>query len=132
MERVRVLLLEIPRLLREILAQAIDADGGCELLTESGSAWPIDGKTRPDIVILGLIAEGDAALVPALFACWPRAQVVTVMQAGNAAAVYELRPTHRLLGEMSPTEIVQTLRDAVRRNRGDATGNNDGNGARSV
>jgi len=78
----------------------------------------IEPSFAPDIVILGLMAEEDASIVPALFARWPQAQVMTVMQAGDDAAVYELRPRRRSLGQMSPQEVVDTLCDSVRRERG--------------
>jgi hypothetical protein len=89
-------------------------------------------RMPPDVVILGLTAEEDATLVPALFARWPRARVMTVMQQGDAASLYELQPNRLVLGEMSPSEIVQMLRDAVRRWRGDATEKGEDNDARAV
>jgi hypothetical protein len=68
-------------------------------------------------VILGVTAAEDTTLVPALFARWPWAQVMTVMQAGDEATVYELRPRRRVMGQMSPDEIVAALRAAVHRSR---------------
>lgn len=116
---VRVLLLELPQLLREILEHAIRLQSDCELLkgTRGGFQMLTEQTLPPDIVILGLTAAEDATLVPALFARWPEAQVMTVMQAGDDAAVYELRPRCRALGQRSPAEIVETLRDAVHRTR---------------
>jgi DNA-binding NarL/FixJ family response regulator len=118
-EPVRVLLLEMPQLLRGILEQAVQLHGDCTLVKNTGRvfATPTEQMVPPDIVILGLTAAEDATLVPALFACWPRAQVMTVMQAGDDAAAYELRPRRTELGQMSPAEIVETLRAAVRRSR---------------
>jgi DNA-binding NarL/FixJ family response regulator len=117
-EPVRILLLEMPQLLRGILEHAIQLQSGCELLRDTGRALPMMATTAlPDIVILGLTAAEDATLVPALFARWPAAQVMTVMQAGDDAAVYELRPRRRALGQMSPAEIVATLHEAVDRSR---------------
>ena len=37
--------------------------------------------------------------------------------AGHEATVYELRPERRLLGELSPADIIDTLRSAVGRRR---------------
>ncbi len=115
----RVLLLEVPRLLRGILEHAIEVDRGCELLKDVGrdlSTWAEQAQ-QPDVVILGLSAAEDVALVLALFARWPQAQVITVMHAGDEAAVYELRPRRRALGEVSPAEIVEKMREVVHRNR---------------
>ena len=116
---VRVLLLEVPQLLRGILEHAINAADGCEVLRPGGGIphGALQEEPQPDAVILGVTASVDNMLVSALFARWPQAQVMTVMQAGHEAAVYELRPERRLLGELSPTDIVETLRSAVLRRR---------------
>ncbi len=114
-EPVRVLLLEMPQLLRGILEDAVQTHGDCTLLKHTGRVFAAltEQMVSPDIVILGLTAAEDATLVPALFARWPRAQVMTVMQTGNDAAAYELRPLRVALGQMSPAEIVEKLREAV-------------------
>jgi DNA-binding NarL/FixJ family response regulator len=116
---VRVLLLEVPQLLRGILEHAIRDQSECQLLKDTRPAFEMltEQTVPPDIVILGLTAAEDVTLVPTLFARWPAAQVMTVMQAGEDAAVYELRPRRRALGQMSPDEVVETLRDAVYRRR---------------
>ena len=117
-DTVRVLLLEMPLLLRGILEHAIQRHSDCELLKVTGGPLLLTEQTMaPDVVIMGLTASDDTALVPALFARWPGTQVMTVLAAGNDAVVYELKPQQRALGQMSPAEIVDTLRDTVRRNR---------------
>ena len=128
----RVLLLEVPRLLREVLEHAIHQDGACELIRASEAATTSGDQTSPDMVILGLMADEDATLVPALFARWPRAQILTVMQAGDAAALYELRRHRRQLGEVSPSDLVRTLREAVQHKRGDPSGYNEDDDVRAV
>ena len=119
-EPVRVLLLEMPELLRGIFERAILLQNGFELLKETRGAFQMLTEERlpPDLVILGLRAGEDATLVPALFARWPRAQVMTVTQAGTDVAVYGLQPSQHVLGQMSPTEILETLHEAVHRSRG--------------
>jgi DNA-binding NarL/FixJ family response regulator len=116
---VRVLLLELPQLLRGILEHAVHHRRDCVLLKESARPFTIalEPATPPDIVILGLTAAQDATLVPALFARWPQAHVMTVTEAGDDAAMYELRPSCRPMGQMSPDAIVEALRDAVQRRR---------------
>ena len=109
----------MPPLLRGILEQAIRGDGDCELLKLTQRELLLRSETMapPDVVILGLTATEDETIVPALFARWPAAQVMTVLSAGKDAAVYELRPRKRSLGQMSPEEVLATLRDAVHRSR---------------
>jgi DNA-binding NarL/FixJ family response regulator len=120
MEQVRALLLELPPLVRDILERAIDDAAGFEVMKEADASIA-RGSTPPDVVVLGLTGEQDAALVAVLFARWPRVQIVTVTQEGDGAVIYELRPRRRVLGDMSAAEIVKTLRDSVERNRHGST-----------
>jgi DNA-binding NarL/FixJ family response regulator len=116
---VRILLVEMPQLLREILAQAIQGRSECELL--KGSARGLRSLTEqtasPDVVILGLTAAEDTTLVPALLTRWPGAQVMTLMPAGQDVTAYELTPHERELGKLSPGEIVDSLCEAISRKR---------------
>ena len=109
--RARVLLLEVPKLLRDILQHATRNEDDFELETETEPA------TSPDVVILGLTAAEDVTLVSALFARWPSAQVLTVMHAGGDVVAYELSPRRQTLGEISPAEILLSLRNSMRRKR---------------
>jgi hypothetical protein len=109
--RARILLLEVPKLLRDILQHATRNEVDFELETEAEPPVP------PDVVILGLTAAEDVTLVPTLLARWPRAQVLTVMHADGDVVVYEISPHCRPLGEISPAEILVVLRESVRRKR---------------
>lgn len=102
-----VLLLEVPRLLRGILEHAIRTDRDCQLVRAC--------QADPDVVILGLADADDTVLLPALFARWPQAQVMTLMPAGDDAAMYELRLDRRTLGGVSPDDILQVLRETAGR-----------------
>ena len=117
-----MLLLEVPRLLREVLEHAIHQDGAFQVMSASDASAASSEQLQPDMVILGLTADEDSTLVPALFARWPRAPILTVMQQGQTAALYELRRHRRALGEVSPAEMVRTLRAAVLRDALAASG----------
>jgi hypothetical protein len=113
---VRVLLLELPQLLRGILEHAIRAHQDCDVVSGTSVAQLMSGETPlPDVIVLGLAAGEDVTLVPALFARWPMAHVMTLMQTGEDTNLYELRPRIRSLGQLSPEGIVETLVDAVHR-----------------
>lgn len=116
----RVLLLEVPQLLRGILEHAIQQQSDCELLKGARRDLGLKAERTeppPDAVILGVTGVEDTTLVLALFARWPAAQLMTVMQTGDETTVYELRPRRRALGQMSADEMVDALRAAVHRNR---------------
>jgi hypothetical protein len=112
---VQVLLLEVPQLLRRILEDAVRSWSDCRLLKEASHEFEFGTEpgVAPDVVILGVTARDDTTLVPALFARWPSAQVMTVSQAGDEAAVWELRPRRRALAQMSAPDMMNELRKAV-------------------
>src|SRR5688572_28691563 len=111
---VRVLLLEMPQLLRGILEHAIQTHGAPDGLMDAPHALALSKEpdVSPDVVILGLTAPGDTTLLSALFGRWPQAQVMTLTPAGHDAALYELRLGREALGAVSPAEIVQVVREA--------------------
>jgi hypothetical protein len=116
MTPVHVLLLELPSLFRDILERAIYDDSRCELVKDVDPTAR-RGDISPDVIVLGLRANEDATLVPALLARWPSTHVITVMQDGDAAVIHELQTRRQELGELSAPEIVGMLRDAVERSR---------------
>jgi hypothetical protein len=114
-----MLLLHMPPLLRELFEHAVERRDDCALLKDSRSILDmLRGSTEcPDVVIVGLTTADEAAVVPALFARWPNAQVMTVTATGQGGMVYELKPHRRVLDEMSPAEIVETLLATIRHER---------------
>jgi hypothetical protein len=120
LEPIRVLLLEMPQLLRDILEQEVHTRSDCELVKDGRGVLQLltERVVAPDVVIIGLTGREDEALVPAVFARWPGVHVMTVMPTGNDLMVYELTPKQEELAPMSPAGIVDSLRNAVRRSRG--------------
>jgi len=110
-----MLLLQMPPLLRELFEHAIELRNDCMLLKDSRRVLEMFSRPaeRPDVVVVGLTMADDAAVVPALFAHWPSAQIMTVTAAGDGGMVYELKPHHRILEEMSPAEIIEALHATV-------------------
>ena len=94
--------------------RAMQVADECEIVKDMDDALTRTSRMPPDAVILGLTAAEDTTLVPAIFARWPRAKIMTVGLT-HAATLYELWPNRRACGQMSPSEITETLRDAVRR-----------------
>jgi DNA-binding NarL/FixJ family response regulator len=115
--RVRVLLVDVPTLLRQILEEAITRHPDLELVPQAAAATGTSPNERPtlDAVIVGADAAQAPDQASALLDRWPRAQVVMLTAAGRDAALYELRPHRTQLGKLSPVEALQAIRDAVRR-----------------
>lgn len=108
---VQVLLLEMPQLLREVLEHSIRAVGGCEVMPDVSKGVDSAAAT-PDVVILGLSRARDTTLVPALFARWPQARVLTIAADGSDAATYELTMNRRVLGSLGAVQLADVLRRA--------------------
>jgi DNA-binding NarL/FixJ family response regulator len=72
-------------------------------------------ETDPDVVIVGL-HDGD--LPPEcreLLLERPRVKVLALEESAGHARLYELRPERVEIGEVSPDEVVETIRAAVLR-----------------
>ena len=112
---VRVLLLEVPRLVRDVLTHAIEAEPEMELVSERRSDPTLAGDTRaPDVVIVGTRRRDDLQRVEAILWRWPHSQVLTVTMDGHQASLYQLEPQQTELGELSPGELVNVIRGTVR------------------
>jgi DNA-binding NarL/FixJ family response regulator len=104
--------------MRSVLERAIRAHRDCDVVSPASIAQLMTGDIpSPDVIVLGLAGGEDVTLVPALFARWPLAHVVTVTDTGEDANLYELTPRLRNLGQLSSAAIVETLVDAVHRRR---------------
>jgi DNA-binding NarL/FixJ family response regulator len=71
-------------------------------------------ETRADVVILGL---ADTELPPVcgeLIAAHPLMKVLAVAGDGRRVFLHELRPQTVSLGEVSPQELIDAVRSAVR------------------
>jgi hypothetical protein len=116
---VRVLLLEVPKLLRHILEHRIQQEADYELVVDSAAISQMGSShaMSPDVIIVGLRAATDKPLLSALFTKWPGAQVLTIMQTDGEVAVYEINPQRQPVGDKSLGEILTELRNSVQRRR---------------
>jgi hypothetical protein len=112
-----VLLARIPSILREILEHEIRLHPDLRLLGAE-SAWPARpaaASDEPHAVVLASAVAGDPSVTTTWFSRFPRARIVVVAPTDGAAELYELRRHRRALGNVSPSELVATLRrSAVR------------------
>jgi hypothetical protein len=100
-------MLEMPRLVRELIELAVRSQPDMEVVER--------GSPPPDFVVCGLPAtEGPSAARSAL-AESARVRVLELDAAAGRASLYELHEHEREIGEVSPDEIVATIRAAARR-----------------
>jgi DNA-binding NarL/FixJ family response regulator len=114
MLNIRVLLRDTPKMLRDILEQAISNQPDMELMPEpdalrsSAAAEP-----SPDIVIVD-VGDGDPfERARPLLLRWPDSQVLTIAVRGHRVLKYELLTRAVDLGELSPEQLAAVILSIV-------------------
>jgi DNA-binding NarL/FixJ family response regulator len=116
MSNIRVLIRDAPKMLREILEQAISSEADMELIPEPATPTqaPADEQLSPDVVVVGVTDPEPGEGARALLVRWPRSHVLMITARGHKVLKYELLPRGVDLGEMSPGQLVEAIRSAVR------------------
>ena len=113
---IRVLVRDVPHLVRDVLEHVIVAQPDMALLQERARPSRSGGaEFAPDVVILGARRPRDSERVAAVLGDWPTTQVLQITVDGHEAAVYRLEIRGTELGELSPIELIDAIRAAVRR-----------------
>lgn len=117
-EQFRILLVDVSRLTRELVERAV---ARAEDMGVVGATASVDGldelaaKTHADVLIVGLHDhELPAACVRVLLGR-PRVKVLAIEERAGRARLYELRPEQVEIGEVSPDDVVETIRSALLR-----------------
>ena len=104
--------MDMPRLLREIVARIIDVESDLEIVDEvpaAESLASLDDHDAPDVVIAA--ADPDVvSLAPSLLERFPRLRLIEVVGEGRSANLYQLRPTREFIGNLSPESLLRAVR----------------------
>jgi DNA-binding NarL/FixJ family response regulator len=119
MSNIRVLIRDAPTMLRDILEQAISSEPDMDVISEQVVSARLPGTEglSPDVVVVGTSDVEPAERARALLARWPASHVLMLTARGHRVLRYELLPRGVDLGEMSPAQLVQAIRSAVRPER---------------
>jgi DNA-binding NarL/FixJ family response regulator len=112
-ERTRVLLLEIPAMLADLLKGIVQADDQIEIVAELADATDlIEVSDRADahVVIINLPDSDLPASCSALLGERPRMRVIGLAGHGRNGFLWELRPHRLALGEISPSTLLPAIR----------------------
>jgi hypothetical protein len=115
--RYRLLLVNLPSLLRDIVVDAIAENEQFEVVP-SDPDQPADSlAVQPDVVLAGTISEVDELVVSALQSKWPAAQVLTLRHSSGDVELHETwrRSLHK--GSLAVPEALAELLAAARRGR---------------
>src|SRR5262245_16597365 len=119
MSNIRVLIRDAPTMLRDILEQAISNQPDMEVISEPVATIPvpIDRPPSPDVVVVGTSDSDPEEGARALLVRWPGSHVLMITAHGHKVLRYELLPRGVDLGEVSPDQLLQAIRSAVRPER---------------
>jgi hypothetical protein len=104
---IRIRMLEMPRLLRELIELAVRAQPDMELVDAD--------SPPPDFVVCGVPSAQSPSAGRSLLAERARVRVLELDPDAGRASLYELHEHAHEIGEVSPAEIVDKIRSAARR-----------------
>jgi DNA-binding NarL/FixJ family response regulator len=112
LRRTRILLIDMPRMLRELIQAAIATEADLDVVgTLSGTESLAEAirAADADVVVVGadVAAPGDVAEALALLG---PAKVLRVSADGRESSLWELRPHEQRLGEAAPEELLAAIR----------------------
>ena len=111
--RARILIVEIPSLLREIIGEIIADEDDMEVvgeLRDHTGVVELAERTEATFVIAGLTHPELDSVYRDLLAGRPSTRVLAVRREGRLSTLYELRPHAETLGELSPEMLLTVIR----------------------
>lgn len=110
---VRVLAMGLPRMLNDIVTQAVSTADDVVLLPATGPERHFaQAEKAPDVVVYQPQRAEAADIVPLLLQ-WPRVAVIAVEPTRCSARIWRLRPTVEDHGEISPGRLLMLIRAAA-------------------
>jgi DNA-binding NarL/FixJ family response regulator len=120
LERTRILLAEMPRMLCDIIKETVNRHPDMEVVGEQpdrASLISVARATEADVVVVGLSDLELPADCAALLEAVPEIRLLGVAPDGRRAFLWRAdlgaRPTRTSLGEISPLGLVHAIRTAV-------------------
>jgi DNA-binding NarL/FixJ family response regulator len=114
--RIRIVAGDLPQLVAEMVERAVERQGDMALVGTASSLRELVGlarRTKPDVVVVGLHDHDLAPDYLELLFDQPRTRVLGITALDGHAYLYELRPEQVELGEVSPDDVVETIRQAA-------------------
>jgi DNA-binding NarL/FixJ family response regulator len=114
----RVILVQLPQLLREIVSRAllhtpdIDIVAEYEDLDQVARLCPFEAI---EVIVAGVDRPADTSRLEDILASHPRLRAVALTESGRHGAVWECVPHETPLGELSTDCFVEAVRHACRR-----------------
>jgi DNA-binding NarL/FixJ family response regulator len=119
-DAIRIVLAEMPKVLRSIVSRALDREHDMSVIAENVPPERLQSfarESRADVVVVrGYEALASSDYRSLLFAC-PHVKIVAISSSGHDATLSELRIARSTLMDVSPGSLVEVIREAVREPR---------------
>jgi DNA-binding NarL/FixJ family response regulator len=102
--RIRLLLAELPPLLRAIVENAIGAEADLQLVTDA------DPREPPDVVVIAAARGEQMAVLRQIIESSPRTRILVITLDNGHAHLIELGPHVLELGALSPDGVARAIR----------------------
>lgn len=116
MQRIRVLLGRMPRMLRDVISAAIRETTDM-LVVGSRDGDPVDpawlAECDADVLIVVPRDSQESATLDSLLFTRPTLTLLTLGDDGRSSTLSELRPYHLMLGNAAPAELLQAIRTSA-------------------
>jgi hypothetical protein len=113
----RVLLFDMPRLMRDLVHAAVDDDPDLELVGEAADVSALSAAindTGADLLILPASESELPEAAADAFDSRPVLKILVLTGAGEPAFLWELAPWRVSLGDLSPTRLRAALREPLK------------------
>jgi hypothetical protein len=124
LERIRIVLMELPRMLRDIVSETIARQDDMLIVEETpGNDLPVPespGRNAIDIVITGLEGDRLSDRCTTLMRRHAHLKVLGISGDARHAFLFELRPHRIPLGDASSEGLLDAIRAAVTAGNGGA------------
>jgi chemotaxis response regulator CheB len=118
----RILLANMPQMLRGIITDIVSADPLCEIVADPPGRGNLRDKldeTHADVVILAAAGtDNESDQFGALLARHPATRIIAIASGGDRAFLYDLRPHVTPIDELSPAALLGALKGAPPCRRG--------------
>ena len=105
-KRVRVLVTDLPLMLRSIVAEALADRQEVELVSGEPSR-----RRGIDVLLTGAADPDDLDCARRLLAEWPTSRILLIASSGRHAVMYELYPRKMVLGDVSLDRLADVIRE---------------------
>jgi DNA-binding NarL/FixJ family response regulator len=111
LERIRILITDLPQLRREIVGEILSGHPDLEVISGDFEQELLPRMIELEQIDVLVLGRDDPALATALLRRAPQLRVIAVASHGQGSWLYELRPAPVPLGEVSPEKLLEVVRE---------------------